>query len=194
VVAILARSWLSLHCLGPAELWPHRAVVGVVHPPEGQAILLSSLYLRDSEGLSEANLDILGALGAHFSTSGMPFLMGGDFNLEPPTPHESEFVRNLKGQLVAADGPTWCGTGVPKCFDFFVLSGGLAKAVSSVSKNFDGGTFHPHLPVRIQFHVVIANLHVLSFRKPPRSLWMPRSVLRPSPRVTVNARPFWTRP
>eukprot|EP00959_Pyramimonas_sp_CCMP1952_P076766 1604258-Pyramimonas_sp.AAC.1 len=64
--------------------------------------------------------------------------MGGDFNLEPPTLHQSEFVHNLRGQLVAADGPTRCGTGEPKCYDFFVLSGGLAKAVSSVSKNIDG--------------------------------------------------------
>eukprot|EP00959_Pyramimonas_sp_CCMP1952_P199671 4176608-Pyramimonas_sp.AAC.1 len=81
---------------------------------------------------------MLGAAGAHLSTRGMPFLMGGVFNVEPITTlHENEFVHNQRGQLVAAEGPTCFGTGEPKCYDFFVLSGGLAKAARPVAGNFD---------------------------------------------------------
>ena len=44
---------------------------------------LISVYLRDSEGLSQANLDILHSVAATISELQGPWLIAGDFNLEP---------------------------------------------------------------------------------------------------------------
>ena len=167
-VAILVRAWMGLIeplCHGPI-IWPHRAVAAVVQPPWGQSLFVSSLYLKDSVGMDDHNLEVLGALGAELSVLGLPFIVGGDFNNEPDVLRSTEFVSNLKAQLESTSGPTCFGTGGPTLYYYFVVSGGLAKAVRSASINDAGASFVPHVPVRVQFFA-LANLHVLSFRKPP---------------------------
>eukprot|EP00959_Pyramimonas_sp_CCMP1952_P055451 1159116-Pyramimonas_sp.AAC.1 len=60
--------------------------------------------------------------------SGLPFILGGDFNMEPSSLQQAEFPQNLRGQVVATTSPTCHGAGGPRLYDYFVLSGGLSQA------------------------------------------------------------------
>ena len=71
-------------------------------------IHLISVYLRDTEGLSQANLDILHSLAATISELQGPWLIAGDFNLEPSLLRQSGWLQLVKGVVHAPPDPT-CG-------------------------------------------------------------------------------------
>jgi len=128
-VGILSRSWMGLH-EPPSDLALSgpRALTAVAHPPGGQHYLLGTVYLHDCEGLSERNLDLLGAVGSKLDISGMPFILGGDFNFEPSVLLASEFPQNLKAQVVSTSECTcYPSNSAPKKFDFLWSPRGSPK-------------------------------------------------------------------
>ena len=67
-----------------------------------------SIYLWTSEGLTERNLALLHRLKLLVRTLKGPWIVGGDWNVEPELLQSSGWARYLKGQIFATEGPT-CG-------------------------------------------------------------------------------------
>ena len=65
--------------------------------PGGEEYLLVSVYLRDSEGLSDYNLGIMSDIGALVQAEAVPTLIGGDWNVAPEEVADTIFVNKLQG-------------------------------------------------------------------------------------------------
>eukprot|EP00959_Pyramimonas_sp_CCMP1952_P355627 7448402-Pyramimonas_sp.AAC.1 len=77
-------------------------------------------------------MEILSSLGLCLSTAGKPWVLGGDFNMEPSDIGGSRFVSELRAAMVDPKAPTHFPAGPPSTFDSFVVSGGLSKAIDRI--------------------------------------------------------------
>ena len=165
--AILARFGLGLSEVPEfGQNCPGRLTAARVQIPGDLEFLAVSLYLRVSEGLSEANVSLLTEAGALAHREGMPTLFGGDWNMAPELIAESRFVHGLQGELLVTDSCThYPAIGRPERLDYYVATSGLAKGVREVEV-IPGTALAPHRPVSAAFHPSVARLRALSFVKP----------------------------
>ena len=103
-----------------------------------------SIYLRVNEGLTEANLLILQHAAILIKSLKGPFIIGGDWNLEPHVLEAANWTSMVGGRIHAPSQPT-CNANV---YDYFVVSVGLKHSVVGVAVIDDAG-FYPHMPVRL---------------------------------------------
>ena len=113
--------------------WASIAIKGGLH--------LGSLWLRDSEGLSAANLLILQEVAVVLKQISGPWVIGGDWNLTPAVLRSTSWLNMVGGMIVAPNEATCNGS----VYDFFVVSKGLAPAVAGVQRLEDAGLV-PHWP------------------------------------------------
>ena len=120
-VAVLARKGIGLtagenNVVGDAHSERlHHAWMGGV---QKGGVHVISIYLWTGEGLTERNLALLHRLKLLVRTLKGPWVVGGDWNIEPELLQSSGWARYLKGQVFATEGPT-CGD---KRYDFFLVS------------------------------------------------------------------------
>ena len=107
-------------------------------------ITLVSVYMADSEGLSEKNLAVLGDATALVRSLRSPWIMAGDWNMDPRTLNAAGWVDTTGGVIIAPALET-CNKST---YDFFVVSKELQHAVAGLQRIDDGGT-KPHFPVRL---------------------------------------------
>ena len=106
--------------------------------------MLMPLYLWHSEGLTMRNMEILHAVGEAIASFGGPWVLAGDFNMEPETLKARGFLAVTNGHLCAHSQPT-CNE---RCFDYFIVSKCMAPFVHSVTTlEYDG--IKPRAPVRL---------------------------------------------
>ena len=96
-------------------------------------LMVISVYLWHSEGMSDRNLAILHAAGEAARRFGGPFIVGGDFNMSP---EQMESQRELLGKMgvkVMAPQGVSCGTtGGGSVIDYFLVDKRIAGAVVKV--------------------------------------------------------------
>ena len=73
-----------------------------------------------------------------------PWIVGGDWNVEPQAIAAAGFPGLVDGVIFAPSAPT-CHQST---YDFFLVSKGLAPAVAGVRRIDDGG-FNPHFAARL---------------------------------------------
>ena len=78
-------------------------------------IHLGSIYLRDSEGITEENLLILQEAAVAIKQLRGPWVLGGDWNLTPDTLRATNWLSLVGGVVVAPMAPT-CNGSVYDCF------------------------------------------------------------------------------
>ncbi|CAK0850212.1 unnamed protein product, partial [Prorocentrum cordatum] len=146
-----------------------RCVAGVVQRLGQPKDLVASIYLYDCEQMSDDNVAILSDAMPFLGHSGLPFVMGGEFNMVPEVFLDNGIPELLRGSLVSAPGDRGSLTGPngTKHYDYFLVSGGLSKCVKEVSLVEEAATY-PHLPVCLEFHKSLSTLRALRFRKPPK--------------------------
>ena len=105
---------------------------------------MGSLYLRGSAGLSEENLNILQEVAIVLKKLRGPWIVAGDFNLNPDMLRSSGWLDVVKGVLVAPASPTCHGS----TYDYFVVCQALASSVAGIARIDDGG-LHPRSPSRL---------------------------------------------
>ena len=95
-------------------------------------ILIVSVYLYDSEGLSNRNVDLLERAGAAITQHGGPWIIGGDFNMTPAElSGVDNIIRRMRGVIVAPNCPTCrAGSGVGRIIDFFIIDHRLHGSVA----------------------------------------------------------------
>ena len=146
-VAVLARKGTGMTtdnglAVGPthAERLHHAWMGGV----QRGGIHIVSIYLWTGEGLSERNLALLHRLKLVLRALKGPWVVGGDWNIEPELLQSSGWARFLRGQLFVPKGPT-CGD---RRYDYFLTSTSLAHAVAGAQNISDIGG-RPHRPSRL---------------------------------------------
>jgi len=103
-----------------------------------------SVYLQDSVGLNDVNLAVLQEVAVVLKQLRGPWVLAGDWNINPDLLRSSAWLDVVGGVLVAPQTPTCHGS----TYDFFVVSQDLASSVVAVARVDDGG-MHPHHPVRM---------------------------------------------
>ena len=103
-----------------------------------------SVYLKDSVGASETNLNLLQEVATFLSCVKGPWVIGGDWNMSPQLLESTQFLSMVHGVIVAPDSPTCNGS----IYDYFVISEGLLPAVAGIARIDDAG-LSPHWPTRL---------------------------------------------
>ncbi len=147
-----------------------RAVAAVAEAPGYRPITLYAAYLRDGEGLSRANLEIMAAVGRHVARQGpgAPFVLGADFQVSPEAVAVAGLAERM-GAIIAASGCQrgTCRTSRGKSeIDFFMVEKGLAKGMRSIA-TVEATCIRTHVPVRLTFHERLTSARALVVRKPP---------------------------
>ena len=126
-------------------------------------IFIITVYLYHTEGLSARNLDLLQALAAIISRLKGPWVLAGDFNLQPKELIASGWLL-LVGGVIKAPALETCGKAV---YDFFVVHKGLEKAVVGVARVKDFG-MKPHCPVRLYLRAAPRAIQVRCLKAPAK--------------------------
>jgi hypothetical protein len=181
--AVINPAWRTAADAGSAGVGVAvRASVGI-HPHEGfvpdefahricavwvggvtrGGIHVVSVYLHDSEGLSERNLALLEMLVAALRTLRGPWVVGGDWNLTPEQVSSTNILEIMCGQIVAPTMPT-CHQSV---YDYFIVPKCIAHAVIAVQRIDDAG-LSPHWPTRLVLRSDMQRMRVREIVRPPR--------------------------
>ena len=126
------------------EAVQHRVAFSHVGAIIKGGIHFGSVWLRDTEGLSEENMQILQAISRALTQVKGPWILGGDWNIPPEVLMESGWVDSIEGVIVAPKVNT-CNNSV---YDYFIISVKLRHAVRGVQVVNDH-QFSPHHPTRM---------------------------------------------
>ena len=138
---------------------------------------LVSIYLWTSEGLSERNLSILHHLSLLLRALRGPWVVAGDWNMEPEVLQAAGWPRRLGGQIFAPSLPT-CGD---RCYDFFLLDSRISHMAAGVQAISDAGG-RPHRVSRLLLDGTLARGMIRQLVRPraiPTSL-PPTAAPRPA--------------
>ena len=111
-------------------------------------ILVLSLYCKDGVGLNAFNADLLQMVGKIVLHARCPWMVCGDFNMQPCKLEESEWLKLVKGVIVQPASPTCSSAGTT--FDYVVVSRSLEPFVIEAKVVHDAPLW-PHAPVAIRF-------------------------------------------
>jgi ribonuclease HI len=96
-------------------------------------VVLASVYLWHSEGLTDRNLALLYAAGDAVIAHGGPWVLAGDFNMTPEELAVADtWLRRVGGRVFAPALPTCRSSGGGRAIDFFIVDQRIAHAVESV--------------------------------------------------------------
>eukprot|EP00973_Karenia_brevis_P029882 4120240-Karenia_brevis.AAC.1 len=113
----------------------HRIMMAWVDAVMRSGIHCMSLYLRDSEVLSDSNQHLLDeAAGALKAVKG-PLIIGRDWNMSPQTLAASRWLDMVRGIIFA----TTLLTCTESTYDYFVVHRSIAHAVVGLQRLEDGG-------------------------------------------------------
>ena len=73
-----------------------------------------------------------------------PWVLTGDFNMDPEVIADTQWVRQVNGTVVAPELPT-CHRST---YDYFVVSSGMAPSVIGATRVSNAG-YNPHYPARL---------------------------------------------
>ena len=143
-----------------------RAVMARITLPGGRSMLLASAYLRDGEGLSEANRGTLARIAQAAALEGAPLLLGADFNTSAAELLGSDIRELMAAEILMPEGGT-CrkSAGGTSRIDGFLLSASLARAAKGVAtcRPWDA---RPHWPVKLSFFADLPFAKYLDLAKP----------------------------
>ena len=122
-----------------------------------------SVYLRDSEGLSDKNQHLLEQAAVALRIIDGPWVAAGDWNISPQTLASSGWLDMVGGVIFATELPT-CNENT---YDFFVVHRSLAHAVAGVQRLEDGG-MNPHWPTRLIIRGDARRFAIRKLIRPPK--------------------------
>jgi len=98
---------------------------------QGFDLVLVSLYMDDGLGASGANIDRLNSLATFLLQLKVPYIVLGDWNMEPPELHLVRWPQYIRGTVVQPRGVAiTCTTGKGRLLDYAVVSSSLAPYFS----------------------------------------------------------------
>ena len=135
-VAVLARSHIGLGTMWQGQLdFSPRSSKGRLTAMWTDGILkggmlLMSIYLWHSEGLSQRNLDILNAAARIVHYHGGPWLLAGDFNMTADDLRRAEkWLAKIDGKVVATEVATCRSVRGGRVIDLLVIDNRIGGAI-----------------------------------------------------------------
>ena len=128
-----------------------RLTAGIVRIPQLGDLTIASAYGWTGLGPRGKNLELLSAIPQLAGLTGLPTLVGGDFNLTPGQIAGTKFLKKASLEVLAPDRGT-CVTGSWKgasTIDLFVATAGLATTLSA-PQAIKGQKIATHRPVQMQ--------------------------------------------
>eukprot|EP00972_Heterocapsa_arctica_P089960 13271853-Heterocapsa_arctica.AAC.1 len=83
-----------------------------------------SVYMKDGLGLAGINLEILERIGRFTMLLNTPWILAGDWNMEPNNIAAAGWLHQFGGELVAPEGQT-CSKGLGNTLDYFIVARAL---------------------------------------------------------------------
>ena len=152
-----------------------RVAVAFVNGILRGGVLLVSVYLWHSEGLTTRNMEILHAAGEAIARFGGPWVLAGDFNMTPSElARAHEWLGRTAGDIVAPATPTCRSTCGGRVIDYFIVDRRIMGAVHAVWTDLDFPA-SPHRAVVLRLRSAATRELVLRLRR-PRSLPADRPV------------------
>ena len=130
-------------------------------------VLLVSTYLWHSEGLSERNIRILGAIASILARHGGPWIIGGGFNIPPSgllSGEGQDWLRRSNG-VVRASGTLTSSVGHGNEIDYFIVDNRIVDQVVSVEPVLSLRK-EPHTPVRLTIKAVVKDQLMRVVKRP----------------------------
>ena len=151
-VLVAARRWLGTTALCPIT---KDGVPGFVEPvgnnfsfmswrTAGLTIAVGGIYLEPGLGPQGCNLERLAEVATFLTQLSIPFILAGDFNMEPSELMGTQWAHKLKAQIVWPDVPFTCTSGEGRVLDYYVVSKGLLPALHRITCS-DATPWRPHL-------------------------------------------------
>ncbi len=107
-------------------------------------IHVGSIWLKDGDGLSRTNKGIMEQITTAITQLRGPWILGGDFNMEPKVISDSGWLDTIGGIIVALQLPT-CHQ---HTYDFFSVDKRLKSFILGIQRIEDAG-FSLHWPSRL---------------------------------------------
>ena len=149
-------------------------------------VMVLSLYLWHSEGLSRRNLELLWAAGEVIAEHGGPWILGGDFNMTPgDLAAAKEWLNRIGGDIRAPDVPTCRSLNGGRIIDFLVVDRRISSELMVwTDLSFPGS---PHSPVIIRANALATRRRAKMLVR-PKALPLDRPIgCSPSPPMAVDA-------
>ena len=117
-------------------------------------LAVASVYGFSGEGVSDRFIDFLAHIARCVRDCGMPFILGGDWNLTAGELQRTGFVDEVGGVILAPprDCGVSCVAGRGRTLDFFVVAKTLAPWTGRC-RILDQARTRPHFPVSLHLHV-----------------------------------------
>ena len=128
-------------------------------------IMAISVYLWHTEGLSARNLSILNAAGEAVAKHGGPWLLGGDFNMEPQELAVASRWLSKIGGVIRAPETATCING-NRTLDYVVIGIRIAGAVHSITIDLTFEEASPHYAVVIRMKCSASKAMIKKLVKP----------------------------
>lgn len=105
---------------------------------KGVKIHLVAIYGFVGEMYGGLNLHLLAEVGKHIDAVGLPWLVGGDWNIEPS--HMTEWLRKMRGSIVEQEVEKTCYASIaaPTCYDYWVVHQDLQNLVKGTGPDWNG--------------------------------------------------------
>ena len=103
VRAEMGLGWPEERGFGDVEGARTRALAAVAQCTEAPPIAVYSVYLYDGEGLAERNVKLMAAVAEHAARAKRPFIIAGDWNVEPAMVNEAWMPDALRARIVATE-------------------------------------------------------------------------------------------
>ena len=104
-----------------------------------------NVYLHTGVGMAQENIALLDVIAARVALIGKPYVITGDWNMEPGELASGTFLSQVRGTIVAPAEGT-CDPAA-RVLDYFVVSAHLRRARASVWR---GWPITPHVPVCLE--------------------------------------------
>ena len=155
----------------------HRIAISWVDGVQRGGLHCGSIWLFDSQGLSESNMALLEEAAIALQLCQGGWVLGGDWNMPPELLKASKWLEMVNGVIFATPLPT-CNDST---YDFFVVHRSLAHAVVGVQRVEDGGCT-PHWQSRLLLRGDARRLAIRKLVKPPKvEATLPLGPQRPPP-------------
>ena len=172
-VAIAARAGARVGMVGRSfdhspHTAPGRITAAWINVGPSTGMLLLSIYLYHTEGMSARNRGILQKTIALTRSYGSPWIIAGDFNAPPSfmMQHFGEILEEVDAYILAPSEPTHSSKlGTDHTLDYAICSSSVEPWVDSIAVDY-GFLASPHKAVRMKLRARAANYLVDTFKRP----------------------------
>jgi len=185
-VAVTSRWQFSLNhvdCPSLQPPCPHRFVCRTWHAVLRHGVLLASVYLLDSGRLCQFNIDLLDEVGRYLTCLGIPFIVGGDWQVHPQVLERSGWPAAISASVVCSGQNTYKAGQAETEMDYFLVSNVLRSSGAVVScQALECDFVHKHSPVQLTISGRCRKDTCLTIRK-PRPIPVVRAIGCPRPPI-----------